>query len=319
MVIRRKYVNLHGDMTVVDINMRVNSVKAWFLAARPKTLTGAAVPVMLGAAYAWYVVQDMSSIEWGALALCFLFAFVMQIDANFINDYYDCKKGRDNEERLGPLRACQQGWVTMPAMRLAIVLTTLLACAVGLPLIYYGGVEMIAVGVACIVFCFLYTTCLASLGLGDVLVVVFFGLIPCCLTYYVIVPEAWQRLEMMPWMLGLVNGLMTDTLLLVNNYRDIDNDRNAGKKTLVVLIGKTRTEWLFLFIVPVALCIVLFEFGWTNMNIILCFGVYFFHISTWNEMRRIGQGRALNGTLGKTARNILFFGILISLLVILSK
>ena len=294
MVIHRKYVNLHGDMTVVDINMRVNSVKAWFLAARPKTLTGAAVPVMLGAAYAWYVVQDLSSIEWGALALCFLFAFVMQIDANFINDYYDCKKGRDNEERLGPLRACQQGWVTMPAMRLAIVLTTLLACAVGLPLIYYGGVEMIAVGVA-------------------------FGLIPCCLTYYVIVPEAWQRLEMMPWMLGLANGLMTDTLLLVNNYRDIDNDRNAGKKTLVVLIGKERTEWLFLFIVPVALCIVLFEFGWTNLNIILCFGVYFFHISTWNEMRRIGQGRALNGTLGKTARNILFFGILISLLVILSK
>ena len=120
---------------VIDINMKVNSPRAWFLAVRPKTLTGAAVPVMLGAAYAWYMVQDLHSIEWVALALCFLFAFVMQIDANFINDYYDCVKGRDNEERLGPPRACQQGWVTMKAMRWAIALTTLLACAVGLPLI----------------------------------------------------------------------------------------------------------------------------------------------------------------------------------------
>lgn len=306
-------------MTVVDINMRVNSAKSWILAARPKTLTGAAVPVMLGAAYAWHKLHDVNSIEWVALLLCFLFAFIMQIDANFINDYYDCKKGRDNEERLGPPRACQQGWVTMPAMRIAIGVTTTIACLVGLPLICYGGMEMIAIGAVCVIFCFLYTTCLASLGLGDLLVIVFFGLIPCCLTYYVIVPEAWQKPETMPWILGLANGLMTDTLLIVNNYRDIDNDRNAGKKTLVVLIGKERAEWLYLFIAPLALCLVLLQFGWTNTNIILCFGVYFFHISTWNEMRHIGQGRALNGTLGKTARNIMLFGILISLLVILSK
>lgn len=306
-------------MTVVDINMRVNSVKSWFLAARPKTLTGAAVPVMLGAAYAWHKLHDVNSIEWGALLLCFLFAFIMQIDANFINDYYDCKKGRDNEERLGPPRACQQGWVTMSAMRWAIAITTIAASIVGLPLIFYGGMEMIVIGAVCVIFCFLYTTCLASLGLGDLLVIVFFGIIPCCLTYYVIVPEEWQKIEMMPWGLALANGLMTDTLLIINNYRDIDNDRNAGKNTLVVLIGKKNTEWLFMMIVPLALCIVLFEFGWTNLNMILCFGVYFFHISTWNEMRHVGQGRRLNETLGKTARNILLFGILISLLVILTK
>lgn len=306
-------------MTVVNINMKRNSAKAWVLASRPKTLTGAAVPVMLGGAYAWYQVQDVSLIEWGALVLCFLFAFIMQIDANFINDYYDCKKGRDNEERLGPPRACQQGWVTMPAMRIAIGVTTVLACLVGLPLAWYGGWEMIAVGAACVVFCFLYTVCLAQLGLGDVLVVVFFGIVPCCCTYYVVVPPEYQSLQMMPWLLGLANGLMIDTLLIVNNYRDIDNDRNTGKKTLVVLLGKERTEWLYMFLVPVALCIVLFEFGWTNLNIIMCFGVYFFHTSTWNEMRRIGKGKALNQTLGKTARNIFIFGILISLLVILAK
>ena len=117
-------------MTVVNINMKRNSAKAWVLASRPKTLTGAAVPVMLGGAYAWYQVHDVSAIAWLALELGFLLAFIMQIDANFINDYYDCKKGRDNEERLGPPRACQQGWVTMPAMRIAICVTTALACLV---------------------------------------------------------------------------------------------------------------------------------------------------------------------------------------------
>ena len=303
--------------------VKKDSLKAWVLAARPKTLSGAAVPVMIGLSLAWTDAQAYyvpGTFNWVAAALCILFAFIMQIDANFINDFVDYAKGTDDRAtRLGPERACAQGWVSTEKMKRVIAATTCLACLVGLPLVWYGGLEMIVIGILCVVFCFLYTTHLSYMGLGDVLVVVFFGLIPCCLTYYVIVPEAWQRLEMMPWMLGLANGLMTDTLLLVNNYRDIDNDRNAGKKTLVVLIGKERTEWLFLFIVPVALCIVLFEFGWTNLNIILCFGVYFFHISTWNEMRRIGQGRALNGTLGKTARNILFFGILISLLVILSK
>ena len=304
---------------IVDINMKVNSPKAWILAARPKTLTGAIVPVMLGAAYAWHMVKDYNKIEWGALALCFLFAMLMQIDANFINDYFDCKKGRDNEERLGPLRACQQGWVTLSSMRIAIMATTMAACIVGLPLIYYGGYEMLIVGVLCVIFCFLYTVCLAGMGLGDLLVVVFFGLVPCCCTYYVAVPQEYQTLQQMPWLLALANGLMTDTLLLVNNYRDIDNDRNAGKKTLVVYIGKKYTEWLFLYIVPIALCLVLLEFGWTNMNIILCFGVYFFHVSTWNELRSINKGKALNGTLGKTARNILIFGVLMSFLVIIAE
>ena len=169
---------------VVDINMRKNSLKAWMLAARPKTLTGAAVPVMIGGAYAWHIVADVSQIQWMALTLCFLFAFLMQIDANFINDYYDCLKGRDNEERLGPLRACQQGWVTMRAMRIAIAITSLLACLVGLPLILYGGLEMIFVGIACMVFCFLYTTTLAQRGLGDLLVLLFFGIIPTVFTTY---------------------------------------------------------------------------------------------------------------------------------------
>ena len=118
--------------------METNSPHAWFLAARPKTLTGAAVPVMIGIALAF---PDAGTEDFRIIPaiLCMLFAFVMQIDANFINDYFDFKRGNDDETRLGPKRACSEGWITPSAMLKGIIATTLFGCAIGLPLIYYGG------------------------------------------------------------------------------------------------------------------------------------------------------------------------------------
>ena len=164
-------------------NIRTNSIEAWLLAARPKTLAGAAVPVMIAVALALKT-TGWSHFRLIPAVLCFLFAFLMQIDSNFINDYFDFIKGTDDtEKRLGPRRACAQGWVKPQSMRYAIALTTIAACVAGLPLIFYGGVEMILVGAVCVVFCFLYTTYLSYVGLGDVLVLVFFGLVPVCITY----------------------------------------------------------------------------------------------------------------------------------------
>lgn len=314
---------------IIDINtkkpegqVKRGSLKAWLLAARPKTLTGAAVPVMLGCACAYHAQADVFTSEQSGghsiitAVLCFLFAFVMQIDANFINDYYDCARGRDNEERLGPLRACQQGWISLGQMRWGILLTTILACLVGLPLAYIGGYELVLVGAACVLFCFLYTTTLSSLGLGDLLVLIFFGIIPVYFTYYVLIhPEtfSWKVL-----LTGVACGLVVDTLLLINNYRDIDNDRNSGKKTLTVFIGREKTEWLYIILPTTALVMMLLLYGWHNQNIIICFVPYFLFVQSWNKMRQIGQGRALNKVLGITARNIFIYGILISLLIILS-
>ena len=190
-----------------------NSLQAWGLAIRPKTLTGAAIPVMIGCALA-----DMyDKLQVLPAVLCFLFAFLMQIDANFINDYFDFIKGTDDtEKRLGPRRACAQGWVKPRSMRYAIALTTIAACVAGLPLIFYGGVEMILVGAVCVVFCFLYTTYLSYVGLGDVLVLVFFGLVPVCITYYIQLHTCtWEVLAA-----SVSCGLVIDCLLLVNNYRD---------------------------------------------------------------------------------------------------
>ena len=168
-------------------SIKQNSMKAWMLAARPKTLTGAAVPVMIGVALAFVdsklYTYNVFSIT--AAILCLLFAFTMQIDANFINDFFDCINGNDDETRLGPRRACAQGWISIDAMKKGIALTTVAACIIGLPLVIFGGFEMILVGLICVIFCFLYTTHLSYMGLGDLLVIVFFGMIPVCISYYV--------------------------------------------------------------------------------------------------------------------------------------
>lgn len=123
-------------------SVKTNSIYAWILAARPKTLTGAAVPVVTGIAMAY---AD-GCFHWAPAVLCLLFAFLMQIDANFVNDYYDFRKGVDDENRLGPKRACAEGWITLKAMKKGLVITTLLSCLTGLPLIAFGGWPMIEIG-----------------------------------------------------------------------------------------------------------------------------------------------------------------------------
>ena len=169
---------------------------------------------------------------------------MMQIDANLINDYFDCVNGVDGEERLGPKRACAQGWVTLPAMRRAIAITTILALLMAFPTVWWGGWPLVIIGLLCALFAFLYTTCLARLGLGDILVLVFFGIIPVCVTYYIQLHEVPTCV----WVLSVAMGLVTDNLLIVNNYRDRDTDAQVGKNTLVISIGARATEWLYLLL-----------------------------------------------------------------------
>ena len=241
----------------------------------------------------------------------------MQIDANFINDYFDFKRGNDDETRLGPKRACAEGWVSDHAMLWAICITTVLACFVGLPLVLYGGMDMMMVGVLCVVFCFLYTTTLSYMALGDVLVLVFFGIVPVCCTYYVELSRAFNPLfDQTVWM-SVACGLLIDTLLIINNYRDYDNDRRANKKTLAVMIGRKTMSAVYLLIVPVALAINLCC-TFTIPMIVSCVIILALHFMSWRKMMKIGEGKELNSVLGLTARNILLYGILTSITVILS-
>jgi len=294
-------------------NVSVNSAKAWLLASRPKTLTGAAVPVMIALAMAWRDLSEATAQEKFSIipaVLCLLFAFIMQIDANFINDYFDFKKGTDDEFRLGPLRACAQGWVTLPAMRYAILLTTVIACLAGLPLIIYGGWAMVGIGVLCVAFCFLYTTHLSYLGLGDLLVLVFFGIVPVCATYYI--QTGTVTLQVLT--ASLACGLVVDTLLVVNNYRDRDNDRRTGKVTLVVRIGKKATEILFLGLGLLA-CLMggVHLFHGRTWAFVLPLLYLMLHFVTYRRMVSISNGKRLNGILGENARNIFIYGVLTSI------
>ena len=294
-------------------NVKQDSFKAWLLAARPKTLTGAAVPVIIGLALAWTDAREYGDdvFSYFAAALCLLFALTMQVDANFVNDFFDYAKGNDDAKtRLGPLRACTQGWVKIDSMKRAIASTTILACVIGLPLVYYGGLEMLLVGALCVLFCFLYTTHLSYIGMGDVLVLVFFGIVPVSITYYV-------QLHTVTWQVfwaSIACGLVIDGLLIVNNYRDRDNDKRDGKKTLVVKIGAKATEWLYLTLGIVAVLIG-GVFWWSGhvLAFVLPFIYLVLHTFTWLKMRRIKEGRALNECLGETARNMLVYGLCVAI------
>ena len=297
-------------------NVKVNSPKAWLLAARPKTLTGAAVPVMMGIACA--AALHGGDVRVVPAVLCMLFALVMQIDANFVNDYFDFMKGTDDEARLGPKRACAQGWVTAAAMRMALLVTTLAACAVGLPLVAYGGWEMLLVGLACVVFCFLYTISFSYIGLGDVLVLVFFGIVPVTLTYWLASPPS-PLMSVSVWVvvLSLACGLVIDTLLVVNNYRDIDNDRRSGKITLIVRLGASGGLLLYLLLgivaVALAMAAIVYIKPYDGQCAHMLMLIYIpMHVAAFVKMRRIGKGAELNKVLGMTACNILVFGIMAS-------
>lgn len=293
--------------------VKTNSLKAWILASRPKTLTGAAVPVMIGIALA--LKDSGDDFSWLPPVLCLLFAFLMQIDSNLINDYFDFIHGNDDREtRLGPKRACAEGWITLPAMRWGILLVTALACSVGLPLIMFGGWEMIIVGALCVMFAFLYTTKLSYVGLGDVLVLVFFGLVPVCLTYFVSMPAWQQTISAQSIWYAVACGLVIDTLLMVNNFRDRDNDRRDGKRTLVVRLGAKRSLDFYRSIGLIAAVMIVIDaaahLALTNIITLVLMLIYvILHLTTASLMEHLDHGRELNRVLALNSRNMFFFGL----------
>lgn len=288
-----------------------NSFQAFLFAARPNTLTASVAPVLLGACLA---AMDMYSnpevtFSWIPYLLCLEFAVGMQIASNLINDLYDFKRGNDGEERLGPPRACAMGWADVDVMKKWIRIVIVLALLVASPIMYYGGVVLALVGIACVLFAYLYTVFFSYRGLGDILVLLFFGLIPVCLTYYIETGTiTWQVV-----VLSVGMGLVVDMLLTVNNLRDIENDRKSGKKTLAVRLGAktTQTAYFLLGTFGLLSSLVLLSNG-KFAPVIAVIPFFLFHVFTYIKMKKIGGGRELNLILEKTATNIFLFGFLLS-------
>lgn len=298
--------------------VKVNSFRAWYLAIRPKTLTGAVIPVMMGSALA---LHD-ATISWLPALGCLLFACSMQIAANFINDLYDFLKGSDRADRLGPERACAQGWITPGAMKGGVGVTLLVAAATGLGVLAcvwsrlpYGGWELLVLGTLCMLFAFLYTTLLSYHGWGDLLVLIFFGLVPVGGSYYVQCFAVTTDLLLA----SLMCGLAIDTLLVVNNYRDREQDAVSGKRTLVVRLGEPFGRYLYLGLGIacwlIALVMTLRGLLTTDQLVWTATPYLLLHITTWRKMARLRQGRQLNTILGETSRNMLLMGLLWSLAV----
>lgn len=288
--------------------------RAWVLASRPKTLAAAAVPVLVGCALAY----SDGCFRWPEALLCTLFAFLMQIDANLINDLFDYLKGSDRGDRLGPRRACAEGWIAPRAMKRGILCTTLVACVAGLGLLRYGGPELIAVGAVCVLFAFLYTAGpypLAYHGWGDLLVVLFFGFVPVGCIYYIMC-HSWTA-DAAVASLGLRFGdrHAADAEQLPRP-RAGRAERQAHGWSCASEPVPGRILYLATGSAAVLLCLWFVPRGrlWAGLFPLLYWP---FHAASWRRMTRIGSGKALNGVLGETSRNMLLWAALLSLGLIL--
>lgn len=280
---------------------------AWIEAARPKTLPASISPVIIGCALAF---RD-GAFQWIPALLCFGVALLAQIASNFANDYFDFKKGADGADRLGPERAVAQGWISPKAMLKGTFLMLDLACLCGCGLLFFAGWELIPVGLA-IALCVLAYSAgpfpLAYRGLGDVCVLLFYGVIPVCFTYYVqALTFTWLTL-----ILSIAVGLLSVNILIVNNYRDYRQDKAAGKYTTIVLFGRRFGRIAYLMngcIALLLICPLLIQVElWMQSLFALYFALF---IATWQKMRRT-EGRALNRVLGQTARNVFLFALLMA-------
>jgi 1,4-dihydroxy-2-naphthoate octaprenyltransferase len=218
----------------------MSPAQALLLAARPKTLPAAVCPVVAGSALAWRLEHTFS---WLLAAATLLSTLAIQVATNYFNDAVDAAKGADTSARLGPVRATAAGLVSRKTMLLAGCIAALAAALFSVPLIMERGWPIVVIGVISLFFSYGYTGGpwpLAYRGLGEVFVMLFFGLV--AVTGTVFVQTGHWRAEGL--LLGVQIGALSTALIAINNLRDIEEDRQSGKRTLAVQWGVTAARWM---------------------------------------------------------------------------
>jgi len=290
----------------------IGPAKAWLLATRPKTLTAAASPVLVGVALAW----SHDAFAAGPAALALLCAFLLQIGSNLANDYYDFVKGADTEERVGPLRVTQAGLIPPEQVKAAMLGTLGLAFVLGLGLVWVGGPVVLAIGIASIVSAVAYTGGpypLGYHGLGDVFVFLFFGFAAVTGTYYV------QALAWAPeaFVAAVPVGALCTNVLVVNNVRDAPQDAEVGKRTLParfgVDFGYAEYDALLVLAYGAALAFVGWGYGWWPLLSWLSLPL----AARLRHRLRTERGSALNAVLGASAGLLAVYSVLLSLGLVL--
>lgn len=281
----------------------------WLLAIRPKTLWASVAPVLIGTAMAYG--DGISHLPSAAAAL--LGAILVQIGTNLANDYFDSKSGVDTPDRKGPVRVTQSGLVNPAAVKWGFILCFFLAGLVSSYLIARAGLPVIIIGIVSILSGLLYTAGpkpLSHLGLGDVFVLVFFGPVAVAGTYYVQSFEYNTAVVLA----GFAPGLFSTAILAVNNQRDIETDRRAGKRTLAVRFGLpfARIEYLLCIVlacfIPIFVYLVTAEHPATMYSSI----VLLFLLLTIKTVFTTDDGHALNNALARTSLALLIYAIIFS-------
>jgi 1,4-dihydroxy-2-naphthoate octaprenyltransferase len=317
----------------------MGALRIWLMAARPRTLPAAIAPVLVGSAAAWSMLAsgdisgasvtngvgepattvggiplDTADFHWLRFVAALIGAIFIQIGTNLANDYSDAKRGADTEDRLGPVRVTASGLAAPRRVLYATWAAFGIAALAGIYLAIEVGPEIIAIGVASIIAGVLYTggpKPYGYEGLGEVFVFVFFGLVAVNGSYYV----QLEQLDTLPILLSLPVGLLSAAILVVNNVRDIDTDRRAGKRTLAVRLGRERTRSLYLamivgayILLPVALLLgdgpALGLLGLLSLPLAA---------KPLRAVRERTDGPALNGALAGTGALLAAFALLVSI------
>lgn len=283
------------------------TAKAWVEAIRLRTLPASISGVLAGTGCACH----MNGFRLLPCIICLLFAVMAQIVSNFANEYFDYRNGLDAKGREGFRRGVTEGDISPHAMLNAVIILMAVTCALGCSLLIWGGWWLIPIGIAIAVFAIAYSAGpwpLSHHGLGEIAVVIFFGIVPVTLTAY-LQTGSWSVLPLaLP--LSLALGLMIANIMIVNNYRDYADDRKVGKRTLAVIIGTRATAILYMAnaiaaTIITVMAIIPFTGIWWMLGPVLYVNLSWL---LWTEMKA-SRGHELNPVLGKTAMLVSAFAI----------
>ena len=294
--------------TALDSPVQVSPFSAWLLATRPKTLPAAISPVLVGCAVAWAA----GGFDFVAALAAFAVALLLQVGANLANDVADFRRGADSDGRLGPMRVTQGGLIPPRQVVIATAAVLLTAAVPGLYLIWRGGPVLAILGLLAIVAAVTYTAGpkpFGYLGLGELFVFLFFGPVAVVGTAFVMAHDV-TRLAVLS---SVAIGCLVTAILVVNNLRDIDSDRVAGKRTLAVRIGSGATRWEYTALIAVAYAIpvIMWWSGLSEPWPLLAWTTAPLAIHLVRQVWDV-DGRGLNPVLGGTARLCLWFAIVLA-------
>lgn len=291
----------------------ISKIRSWILASRPRTLPAALVPVMVGSALAVY--HGIFFPAYSIVAL--LCSALIQIGTNFTNDLYDYLKGTDTEERKGPLRVLASGLISVKEMQFGIFIVFFTAFLLGLYLVYSVGLMILWIGIFSIIAGLAYTAGpfpLAYNGLGDLFVFLFFGIVGTVGTYYLHA----QQFTSLAFLISLPVGALITNILIVNNYRDIDEDKKAGKNTLAVLLGREFSRYEYIFFILLSFFIPFLLHFKYDFNIWIFLPYLTLPIAiTLVKMIYALTGTQLNKTLELSAKFSALYGFLFSIGIML--